>query len=161
MGEKPLWRALGLARCKCPGRTHGAHFMTLLILILSLNIYEVLTLWSTVTLPPLPHPSSNSEVSTPESRPPFLRRSGDRSPEPKSPGLQGSASLFQTPHPDSRAGRPPGGRPSTGVRGVPGDQGAARGLRPQVDSARPSAPTAPTSRAAARRPGPAPFSSLS
>lgn len=157
MGEKPLWRALGLARCKCPGRTHGAHFMTLLMLILSLNIYEVLTLWSTVTLPSLPHPSSNSEVSTPESLPPLLWRS----PEPKCPGLQGSASFFPTPHPGSRAGRPPGGRPFTGVRGALEDQGAARGLRPQVDSARQSAPTAPAFRAAARRPGPAPFSSLS
>lgn len=33
-----------------------------------------------MTLPPLPQPSSNSEVSTPESHQPFLGRSGDRSP---------------------------------------------------------------------------------
>lgn len=53
------------AWCRCPGRRYWARFMTLLILIPSLNIYEVLTLGSTVTLPPFPHPSSDSEVSAP------------------------------------------------------------------------------------------------
>lgn len=133
--------------------------MTLLILILSLNIYEVLTLRSTVTLPPFPHPSSNSEVpSLPQSpTSPFSGvvvtcRQGTQASQ--DPGL--CAPLPDIP-PLSRAGRPPGGRHSTSVRGdrepgrgpgsvAPGGQSAA------VDS------RAPASRAAARRPGPAPFS---
>ncbi|XP_041498477.1 translation initiation factor IF-2-like [Microtus oregoni] len=95
----------------------------------------------------------NSEVSTPESLAPFLRGSGDRSPKSKRPGLQGSASLFPRLNPGSRAGRPSGSRPSTGVRGAPGDQGAARGLRPQGDSA---AVSSHSSRLLGRSPPPRP-----
>lgn len=90
-----------------------------------------------MTLPPFPHPSSDSEVSAPQSpTSPFsgvavTGRQGTQAS--RDPGLY--VPLPDTP-PPTRAGRPPSGRPSSSVRGdrrpgcgpgsaAPGGQSAA------------------------------------